>query len=191
MVAFCGLIIAYLLGSLPFAVWVSRYFAHVDPRYLGDANPGAKNVYHSVGHKEGYLVAALDITKGVLAVYCGKLLNLSMIELFAVGFAVVIGHNWSLFLGFGGGQGMAATLGVLLVLSPMPALVGICLALITLLMFRNWDAAWAIGFVMIPITALLWERDLPITIFSICLIPMIGIRKLMQQAVLGNHYRRS
>jgi acyl phosphate:glycerol-3-phosphate acyltransferase len=190
MTTLFGLLVAYLLGSLPFAVWVSRYLAHMDPRYIGDGNPGAKNVYHHVGHLEGFLVAGLDMGKGALAIYSGELLSLSTLGLFAMGFAVVIGHNWPFFMNFRGGQGMAATLGVLLVLAPMPALVGICFALITLLVLRNWDLAWTIGFAMVPITALLWDKNLTIMMYSICLIPMIGVRKLMQQAAVKNHLRR-
>ena len=190
MKSIIGLLIAYLLGSLPFAVWVSRYLKDVDPRYLGDGNPGAKNVFHHVGHWEGILVACLDIGKGSLAILCGKFLGISELGLFAMGFSVVIGHGWPIFMGFRGGQGMAATLGILLVLAPGPALAGICFAMITLIVLHNWDAAWTIGFVMVPITAVVWDKNYPVTIYSVCLIPMIGIRKWMQQASLGKHPRR-
>ena len=183
-----ALLAAYLLGSLPFAYWIA-YAAHgVDPRMVGDGNLGAKNVFLQVGHFEGLIVGLLDIGKGMTAMLLGTRFRLDMGELFAVGLAVILGHNWPMFFHFQGGQGMATTIGVLLALLPRETLLGILALAITLCLTRHWNLACGIGLTSIPLIALKWENNLALTVYATALLPLIGVRKWMQTAAA--HWRR-
>lgn len=104
-------VVAYLLGSLPFAVWVARS-AGVDIFEVGTANPGASNVFRKVGRKHGAVVFALDIVKGVVAVLVGMVLGCPDYVLpFAAVFAMV-GHWVPVFMRFKGGAGLATGMGI-------------------------------------------------------------------------------
>ncbi len=103
--------VAYLLGSLPFAVVVTR-MAGVDIFEIGTGNPGASNVFRKVGRVYGAVVFALDILKGVFAVVVGWWLGCPDILLPVVGVFAIVGHWLPVFLRFKGGAGLATGLGV-------------------------------------------------------------------------------
>lgn len=121
-----SLVGAYLLGALPFAVWVGK-LKGVDPRARGSKNPGASNVARTLGVRWGLLTLALDGLKGYLAALCitrygtqaqpNALLSNELWSALA-GFMAVLGHCSSPFLGFKGGRGVATTGGGLLALHP-------------------------------------------------------------------------
>lgn len=122
-----AVIAAYLIGSLSFAVIVSKYYGMDDPRTYGSGNPGATNVLRSGKKKAAALTLLGDALKGLVAVVLARCLqdalNLSDITIAAVAVAALVGHMWPLFFGFKGGKGVATALGVLLALSPVTALV--------------------------------------------------------------------
>lgn len=124
MIALC-LCLAYLLGSIPTAVWVSKLFFGVDVRTLGSGNAGATNVARTLGWKAALPVVLVDVGKGALAVALPKLLTVSFPVWLPLACAVaaVVGHTFPVFAGFRGGKGVATAGGGLLVLAP--ALVGI------------------------------------------------------------------
>ncbi len=107
---------AYLLGSVPFAVIVSRLFGLADPRSYGSGNPGATNVLRS-GNKAAAIITLLgDAAKGWLAVFLAKHFGMSSAVVALVALAVFFGHIFPLFLKFKGGKGVATAAGVLLAL---------------------------------------------------------------------------
>jgi len=121
-----SLALGYLSGSLPWGLWLGRWFKGVDVRTLGSRNLGATNVYRSLGPPLGLLTLALDIAKGALPVAIVP--GLSFTRDFpggrewcmvTVALAAVCGHVWTCFAGFRGGKGMATTAGTLLSLAPM------------------------------------------------------------------------
>lgn len=118
MSAVFGVCLAFLLGSFPSGVVLARLLGGRDIRRTGSGNIGAANVAREVGFKVGILVAALDILKGVVAVLVGKWMGLDPTALAAVALAAVLGHDFSVFLRFRGGKGVATTLGAALVLVP-------------------------------------------------------------------------
>jgi glycerol-3-phosphate acyltransferase PlsY len=181
------LLMAFVIGSLPFAYQISMVSQSIDPRTVGDKNLGAKNVFQHVGHLEGVLVGILDISKGLLSILIGHSFGLDLYGLFVIGFAVVIGHNWSMFLGFQGGQGMATTIGVLLALTPFFTMAGVAVGVFAFLLTKHWDVSCGIGLVLIPIICLIWGKDQSITYYSILLIPMIGVAKWLQAHPLFRH----
>ncbi|MYA59852.1 MAG: glycerol-3-phosphate acyltransferase [Chloroflexi bacterium] len=102
---------SYLLGSLPFAVLVSR-MAGVDIFEVGTANPGASNVFRKVGRVYGAAVFALDILKGLVAVLAGMLLGCPDVFLPVASSFAIVGHWLPIFMRFKGGAGLATGLGV-------------------------------------------------------------------------------
>ena len=103
----------FTLGSLPFSVWVGRAAGRVDVRAEGSKNPGAANVWRTVGRRYGILVGAADAAKGAIAVFFAGRLGVPPDLTVWAGAAAVAGHDFSPFLGFRGGKGGATTVGTL------------------------------------------------------------------------------
>ena len=118
---------AYLIGSLSFAVIVSKFYGMADPRSYGSGNPGATNVLRSGKKKAAALTLLGDALKGLVAVLLARALQdklgLSDATIAAVAVAVLVGHMWPVFFGVKGGKGVATALGVLLALSWPVALI--------------------------------------------------------------------
>lgn len=114
---------AYLLGSIPSAVLVSRLFGLQDPRRAGSGNPGATNVLRLGGKKAAALTLAGDIAKGFVPVFIARALTADANIIAAVVFAAFIGHVFPIFLGFRGGKGVATAFGALAGLSSVLALL--------------------------------------------------------------------
>jgi len=133
---FLAVIVGYILGSIPFGLLVAKRSARVDVREYGSGKTGATNVLRTAGKKAAVLVALLDLSKGVLAVVLAGLIvgktylvvgNFGLGSLLAqvlAAAASVAGHNWSIFLRFRGGSGVATFLGGFIALCPMVALFG-------------------------------------------------------------------
>ncbi|MDN5379767.1 glycerol-3-phosphate 1-O-acyltransferase PlsY [Thermodesulfobacterium sp.] len=122
-------IISYILGSIPFALVVCLPFG-VDPRKEGSKNPGATNVARLLGKKWGFITFLGDASKGVLALLIASFLSSKTpysqeLILSLAGFFAVLGHLFSVFLGFKGGKGVATTIGVFLFLAPKAILVSL------------------------------------------------------------------
>jgi acyl phosphate:glycerol-3-phosphate acyltransferase len=130
-------IIGYLLGSIPSGVLIARFFAKVDIRQYGSGKIGSTNVLRTVGKKAAALVLLLDLLKGALSVvFAGLIVGRDFLVVggdFGLGLLVaqvlaalasIAGHNWSIFLGFKGGRGVATFFGGLIALCPVAALFG-------------------------------------------------------------------
>lgn len=160
MLTLLSIVIAYLIGSISVSTLLVRVVKRVDIRSYGSGNAGATNTLRLLGWKYGILVLLLDALKGALSVYIAyALTNHSLpVEYFA-GLAVIVGHNWPVFFGFRGGKGIATTIGVFLVLLPLPALLAGIVALIVVAATR-FVSLGAISFVVLsPIfLALLTNR---------------------------------
>ena len=138
------LVVAYLLGSVPSAIWVGKRFYGIDVREHGSGNAGATNTFRVLGKKAGIPVLLLDILKGFLAV---KLAYLQTVYLpdnlvpftnvkLAFGFAAVIGHIFPVFAGFRGGKGIATLLGLVLALHLQAALGALGIFMVVLLVTK-------------------------------------------------------
>ena len=152
-----AVIAAYLIGSLSFAVIVSKYYGMDDPRTYGSGNPGATNVLRSGKKKAAALTLLGDALKGLVAVVLARCLqdalNLSDITIAAVAVAALVGHMWPLFFGFKGGKGVATALGVLLALSPATALVCAAIWLVMAFGFKVSSLAALVATVAAPLVA--------------------------------------
>lgn len=133
--AFLVIGVAYLLGSIPSAYIIGRWLKGLDIREAGDGRLGAAVIYRRVGLVGGLIVAIMDVGKGVAAVLLVQRLGLPLPAVLLAGLAVVVGHNWSIFLHFKGGKGALTTYGVLVSL-----------------MFWQFFAALAVGSIAFIIT---------------------------------------
>jgi len=111
-----GIIVSYLIGSIPTAYIFGRLYKNIDIREHGSGNVGATNVFRVLGKGSGFAVLMLDILKGILAVTVAADI-VGLADIFGriiMALSVVVGHNWTVFLKFKGGKGVATSLGVLL-----------------------------------------------------------------------------
>ena len=146
--------VAYLLGSMPFAVLVAR-MAGVDIFAVGTGNPGASNVFRKVGRKHGAAVFALDIIKGVFAVLVGMILGCPEVFLpIAAAFAIV-GHWLPVFMRFKGGAGLATGVGIGVALLGIWGLVPTVVGLASLPIIRDGPRAAAAALAAAVVTAIL------------------------------------
>lgn len=128
-------LLAYLLGSIPFGVLVAKKVKGIDIRKFGSKNIGATNVFRVVGKKWGILVFLLDALKGYAAVQIPAWAGVSYpaFLLILLGMTAILGHTFPVWLSFQGGKGVAASFGVFLALTPLPAFS--CFALFLFILF--------------------------------------------------------
>ena len=148
---------AYLIGSLSFAVIVSKFYGMADPRSYGSGNPGATNVLRSGKKKAAALTLLGDALKGLVAVLLARALQdtlgLSDATIAAVAVAVLVGHMWPVFFGFKGGKGVATAVGVLLALSWLTALICAAVWLVMAFGFKVSSLAALVATAISPLVA--------------------------------------
>ena len=172
-------LISYIIGSIPFSYIIARLYKGKDIRKLGTKNVGATNVISVVGLVPGLIALFFDISKGTLAVYLtDKITKNITVSLFA-GFFTVIGHNWPIFLKFNGGKGIATTIGILLIKSPISFLILYLIVIpITILITNDSFMSASMGFIILPLILWLLKRDIWWVIFGILLALIIVIRHM-------------
>lgn len=152
-----AVITSYLIGSLSFAVIVSKCYGMADPRSYGSGNPGATNVLRSGKKKAAALTLLGDALKGLaavlLALWVKEPLGLDNSTIALVAVAALVGHMWPVFFGFKGGKGVATALGVLLALSWPTALVCAAVWLVMAFGFKVSSLAALTATVLSPIAA--------------------------------------
>jgi acyl phosphate:glycerol-3-phosphate acyltransferase len=173
-----AVLVAYLIGSLSFAVIVSRLMGLNDPRSYGSKNPGATNVLRSGNKVAAILTLALDALKGYLPVVAAVLLaprfGWGDGTVAWVGLAAFLGHLWPVFFRFQGGKGVATAAGVLLAVNPWLGLATLLSWLIIAAFFRYSSLASIVSALFAPFYQLLiWgpaPAALPITVMSLLLV---------------------
>jgi glycerol-3-phosphate acyltransferase PlsY len=158
MTLFALALLAYLLGSIPFAVIVSRAFALPDPRSYGSGNPGATNVLRTGRTAAAALTLLGDALKGWLAVYLAQRIagpGTIEIAMAAAAVAATLGHMYPVFLRFRGGKGVSTTTGVLIALNPWLAAGAVATWLIIAFFFRYSSLAALVAAAFAPFFAFL------------------------------------
>ncbi len=159
MTALAFVVCAYLIGSVSFAVLMSKAFGLADPRTYGSGNPGATNVLRSGKKAAAVLTLLGDAAKGWLAVFLAIHFaphddqGLLIVALVAI--AVFLGHAFPIFLKFKGGKGVATALGVLLALSAWMGLAVLVTWLLVAVAFRYSSLAALVASIVAPIVAML------------------------------------
>lgn len=146
--------LGYLSGSLPFAIWVTRWTRGTDVREGGSGHMTATNTIRQAGWAPGILVYLLDTAKGFLPVYLATRLGLPDWSTGLAAMLVVIGHCWPVFARFRGGKGLAVTGGVVLAVSPLGFLIAVGVLIFWVLVTRH--AARGSLFAALVFPAVLW-----------------------------------
>lgn len=157
-------LLAYLLGSLPFAVIVSRLYGLEDPRRHGSGNPGATNVLRTGRKSAALLTLAGDALKGWLAVWLATTFAGDTRTIAMAGVAAFMGHLFSVFLKFRGGKGVATALGVLAGFHPGMALIAIATWLLVALLTRYSSAAAIAAAIEAPFVAAALSDRIDLTV---------------------------
>jgi len=158
---------SYLLGSIPSGLLIGKWLRGVDIRQLGSKNIGATNAFRILGPWPAFWVFFLDALKGMAGVYLGQILIGETLGLLAGGIAAIAGHNWSLFLGFKGGRGVATGLGVILILAPKVTLI-VFLVWVAIVYFTRYVSLGSIiAAVLTPICMWFFDVKTEILIFGI------------------------
>jgi glycerol-3-phosphate acyltransferase PlsY len=165
--------LSYLVGSLSFAVIISRLMGLADPRSYGSGNPGATNVLRSGNKAAALLTLAFDVLKGYLPVMVALLwqerLGLGPFVIALVGLAAFLGHLWPVYFRFQGGKGVATAAGVLLALNPVLGAATLASWLLIAVFFRYSSLASLVAAAFAPFFQLLIWGVKPA---MLCLVPM-------------------
>ncbi|HOW28278.1 MAG TPA: glycerol-3-phosphate 1-O-acyltransferase PlsY [Elusimicrobiota bacterium] len=145
---------SYLIGSFPTGYLMGRWWRGIDIREHGSGNPGATNVFRVVGKGPGLITLAIDIAKGIVAVWLVQVLfgGSDVLKVMA-GCCAVVGHTWTPFLRFKGGKGVATSAGVFVTLLPIPAAIAIAGFAVAFAATRHVSVGSLTGSILLPLTA--------------------------------------
>lgn len=193
LILFC--ISAYLLGSIPTAVWVGKWFYHIDIREHGSGNAGATNTLRVLGAKVALPVFIFDVFKGFLMPFLAhhfinKFPTISDFYLFPIliGFMAVIGHIYPLFAGFRGGKGVATLLGMMLGIATIPSLLSFGVFIIVLIATKYVSVGSLTAGILFPVfTYFFADYTNSLILFSIlaCSLLFYTHRKNIQRLIQG------
>ena len=150
------IICAFVMGSIPVGVIVAKTKG-IALKKIGSGNIGATNVLRSLGKGPSALTLFGDMLKGALAVALGKYFGLGTFYQGLIGLSAILGHNFSLFLGFRGGKGVATSLGVFLLYSPQTALITFIIWIVVVLTTKYSSLGALISFGLLPLTIILLD----------------------------------
>ncbi|ASZ14307.1 glycerol-3-phosphate 1-O-acyltransferase PlsY [Chitinophaga pendula] len=199
MIELLFLFCAYLIGSIPTAVWVSKGVFGMDIREYGSGNAGATNTFRVLGPKAGTFVMMVDMIKGILAVRLSYLLpyyqnpeHLTQLVNFQIGLglAAVVGHIFPIWAGFRGGKGIATLFGLALAIQPLVALCCVGVFLMILFLTRYVSLSSIIASIAFPILILYIfnEPEVFYRIFAIAVALMVVLthQKNITRLLKGN-----
>lgn len=160
-------VMAYLMGSISFAIVISKLFGLQDPRKFGSGNPGATNVLRTGNKTAAALTLLGDAAKGWFAVWIAMRMDVDQATIALVAFAVFIGHLYPIFLKFKGGKGVATALGVLFAIQPWLALATIVTWVLIAVFFKYSSLAAIVAAIFAPLyyvfgSGIAWKSSAPI-----------------------------
>lgn len=149
---------SYLFGSVPFGLLIGLGFKGIDVRSYGSGNIGFSNVLRLLGWPAGLLCLVLDLAKGLVPVWIAISLEADPLVVVGAGLAAIMGHNYSIFLKFRGGKGVATSLGVLIGLVPQLAVIIAFIWVLVVSLTRYISVASIVAGIMVPVLMLLSSR---------------------------------
>ena len=164
---------AYILGSIPNALWIGKVFKGIDVREHGSKNTGSTNAARVLGAKLGILTLILDISKGAIPValsffmkadLLGNMTGISNLDSIMIGIFAIIGHSFSVFMK--GGKAVATTVGVFTVLVPKALLLAAVVFFVIFALTRYVSVSSIIAATSLPIFIFFLYGDIPYTIFG-------------------------
>ena len=191
-------VIGYLLGSINTSILVGRVFYKTDVREHGSGNAGATNTLRTLGGKAAILVVIGDSLKGVLACLIGRWIAGELMPgvyagEYLGGMFAIIGHNWPVYFGFKGGKGVMTSFAVVLMFSPLSALICLAGFMVVVALTRYVSLGSIVGAVLFPVTALLLGEPPLMVVVGIFLALLIVFRHIsnMKRLLAGNEKKLS
>jgi glycerol-3-phosphate acyltransferase PlsY len=190
------LVLAYLLGSIPSAVWIGKAMHNIDVRDYGSGNAGATNTFRVLGKRAGIPVLLIDILKGFIAVKLAylderylpgtkQLITFSL----ALGMASLLGHIFPVLAGFRGGKGVATLTGILFAIHPGSALICVFVFLTFLILTQYVSLSSMMSAMAFPVSVMFiyHEATLSLNIFSmfVCVLVFITHQKNIERLLKG------
>lgn len=187
------LLVSYLIGSIPTALWFGKIKYGIDIRKEGSKNSGATNTFRVFGKKAGIFVLTIDVLKGFIVVFVTSLFIVNDNEknlLFYAGIFTIIGHVFSVFARFKGGKGVATSLGVLIGLTPFIALICLLIFLIVFISTKYVSLGAIIASITFPLLVFLFDNSkndiLLYCSICLCLLVLFAHRKNIQRLLKGS-----
>lgn len=199
---FLAVVAAYLLGSIPTAVWYGLRFYGVDVRQHGSGNAGATNTFRVLGKRAGTVVLLIDILKGIAAtmlafalIATGAIRSVDLVEYkLLLGVVAIIGHVFPLYMRFKGGKGVATLLGLVISVQPMVAFLCVVIFIIVLTLSKFVSLSSLIATLAFPVLLLLqpFKTDEPLLVgfgFLMFVVLAITHKKNIVRLIKGNENR--
>ena len=196
---FLFIVISYLVGSIPVAVWIGKKYRGIDIREHGSQNAGATNTFRVFGQKLGWIVLTLDVTKGffasILPLFIADNYSENQLLLFQLvtSLACIIGHVFPIFAQFRGGKGVASSLGIIIGINPVSAAISLGIFMIIFLLFKFVSLGAIVTAISYPFVSffLVKEDTHVMIIFSILLgfLIIISHRKNIKRLINGEESR--
>lgn len=165
------IIICYLLGSIPFGYIVGRLFKKIDIREYGSGNIGATNAFRILGPALASLVLIGDISKGIFSIYLVRFLNIDTLSILVIaGIAVICGHDWSVFLKFKGGKGVATTFGVVFSFNSVISILAVTVWGVVMIFSKYASLSSILSLTSVSIFMILFKQPYEYIIFSLVIL---------------------
>ena len=158
---------SYLIGSIPHGLILGKAIWGVDLRKYGSNNIGATNAWRIIGKKAGVSIFLLDMVKGVIGAGLGIFYAGSPLAGVLCGILAVIGHSWSIFLGFKGGKSVSTGLGVLMMLMPKVAFIVFLVWLAVVFVTQYVSLGSIIGAALVPVLAYIFSMPMEYFVFGV------------------------
>lgn len=177
-----SVIVAYLLGAFPPAYLIGRIAKGIDIRNMGSGNVGSLNVYRYVGRRGAALAFVLDSVKGALAVLIPRWIGAPDMAMYAAALLVVIGHNWSVFLKFSGGKGVATVFGVTVTVIPILALATLLPAMVLMVILRSSVLGMVVAFAALNVLTIVTGQSVETIIVCLLLTLLVAMTHFGREA---------
>lgn len=178
-------VVAFLIGSIPIGQIIARNRG-IDLQKVGSGNIGATNVLRTAGKWPALFTLIGDFAKGIAVIAIARFFDVGIVSQGAMGIIAVLGHNFSIFLKFKGGKGVATSLGVLSIYAPLAALVTVVLWLMTVALTRYSSLGAVISFCSLPLSIVFLDakEKLPIAIIM-SIILLVRHRDNIRRLIAG------
>ena len=194
------IIVAYILGSVPNALWIGKVFKGIDIREHGSKNTGSTNAARVLGAKLGILTLILDISKGAIPVALSlfmkadlleNITGISNLDFIMIGIFAIVGHSFSIFMKFKGGKAVATTVGVFIVLVPKALLLAAAVFFVIFALTRYVSVSSITAAISLPIFIFFLYGDIPYTVFGgiITILIIVKHKSNIQRLLNGTESR--
>jgi len=174
--------LSYLFGSTPTAYLIFKKKKGRDIRKYGYKNMGALNVYHLLGPFHALITFLIDMAKGAIPIWVAQSLEMSASGMILCSLMAIAGHNWSIFLNFRGGKGVATSLGIMMVLMKRQLLFWLVLVAIFFSIIKNFSFSMGLSFLLIPLSSW-WMQEPAYIIYLSISIPLLILLRFFPDVI--------